>query len=229
MKSRETKNIIFISLFFCALILNVIAVVKPDNLERGLVIFLPIPILVIRYYDLTKSINISYMISFAFIYFGAAIYASRISNYFSISVILYLLGILLYVKILLDKISFTKKHVIQFTGFLLLLLALPIFYVYNKVSVTKLFFMIIYVSGILLYFYTSILLVKKKVYNSKYLLISSSLYIISTTCTALLIFNRRTVAIRVLATLSFWTVHLLMNLYMTSEKDTKENGIYNAN
>lgn len=229
MKSRSTKNIIFISLFFCALILNVLAVVKPDNLERGLVIFLPIPILAIRYYDLAKSINTLYMISFIFTYFGAAIYASRISNYFSISVILYLIGILIYVKILLEKIRFTKKHIIQFTAFLLLFLALPIFYVYSRVSITKLLFMIIYVSGILLYFYTSILLVKKKVYNSKYLVISSSLYIISTTCTALLIFNRRTAAIRVLATLSFWTVHLFMNLYMTSENSIKENGIYNAN
>lgn len=229
MKSKETKNIIFIALFLLTLILNTFTVVNPNILDRSLIMFLPIPILIVRYYDLTTKVNQLYMTSFVFTYFGATVYISRISNYFNIAVILYLIGILMYVKILLEKIRITKKHIIQFIAFLLLCLAIPIMYVYNKVSITKLFFMIIYVTGILFYFYTSILLVKKNIYKSKYLILSSSLYILSTICTALLIFNYKTATIRILATTSFWLVHLFMNLYMTSKNKTNVNKMHNAN
>lgn len=226
MKLKKNKNIIFISLFFCALLLNVIAVLKPEVLDRTLIIFIPIPILVVRYYDLAKNVNPLYMISFIFTYSGATVYASRVLYYFNISIMLYLVGILLYVKIILKNISFSKKNIFQFLIFLVLFLVFPIMYVHTKVSSVKLFFMTIYVLGILLFFYTSILLFKSKIYNSKYVLLSSSMYILSTFCTALLIFNYRFPIIHILGTSLFWLTHLFMNIYMTSKNHESKKEVH---
>lgn len=218
---NRTKNNIFFFLFFIALVLDAFAIIVPGSINRILVTFLPIPILIIRYYDLAKEADFTYMISFLFTYLGATLYISNLPYSFISAIALYLIGILLYVSILLKKIHFTRKNLISFLIFLILFLAFPILYVYNKVSGVRFFFMLIYVIGILLYFYTSVLLVKNKIQNSIYVLLSSSVYILSTFCTALLIFNYRHLYIHIIASVSFWVVHLFMNIYMTSKK-TKE-------
>lgn len=217
MPKNKIDKPLFVVLFTLVLFLNIYSIIYPQHFNKIIATFTPIPLLIVSYYNRIKPPNYLYMISFLFMYLGATFYILKIEYMFNMSLFVYTIGLGIYIKIIMDKIEFGKKHIILFLVFLLVILAYPAYFFIKNVSVPDFLSVLIYGLTILLFFYTTALLVIQKGSSTKntFSLIASGLYIFSTVGSGfLMLIKPKPLALEIITVTSFWISHLFMNLYM---------------
>lgn len=217
MLKNKINKPLFAVLFTLVLALNIYSTIYPQHINKIIATFTPIPLLVISYFNRTKTPNYLYMLSFLFMYLGATFYILKIEYMFNLSLFVYTVGLGIYIKIIVDKIDFYKQHIILFLLISFVLLAYPACLFIKNVSVPDFLSVLIYGLTILLFFYTTALLVIQKGSSTKntFALIASGLYIVSTVGSGFLMFVKpKPLALEIITVTSFWVSHLFMNLYM---------------
>lgn len=195
----------------------------PDYFSRNVTAFLPIPLLIINYFDKVAKPNIVYTLSFVFTYLGITLYNLKGGVSFALALISYSLGILIYVSVLVKRISFQSRYIFQFILLVFLVLVFPIYKLFGNIKIERLLVMFLYVTSILALFYSAVIL-NRNTKGTKLALYSSICFIMTTCCTAtLLFFNKKLVIIKVLAAILFWLSHALMSLFVISISKPKNS------
>lgn len=214
--------------FFYILLLIVISIdalghVFSDYLSRDVTAFLPIPLLIINYFDKVSRPNIFYILSFIFTYLGITLYNLRGEISFPLALISYSIGILIYISVLVKRIPYKRKYILQFVFLVFLVLAFPVYKLFGKISLDRLLAMFLYATCILAFFCNALILSKKSK-ESRLALFSSICFVISTCCTASLLFsNKKLIIAKVLAVVFLWLSHALMSLFVISISSSKNS------
>lgn len=213
----------FYILLSIVIVIDVFGHLFPVYFSRDVTAFLPIPILIINYFDKVTRPNIFYILSFVFTYLGITLYNLIGEVNFLLALISYSLGILIYVSVLMKRISFQTRYIFQFIVLVFLVNVYPIYKLFGNIKIDRLLVMFLYVTSILALFYCAVIL-NKNTKGTKLALYSSICFIMSTCCTATLIFfNKKLVIIKVLAAVLFWLSHAIMSFFVISISKTKNS------
>lgn len=212
--------------FFYVLLVIVVALdsfgfLYPEYFSRMLTSFLPMPVLIINYFNRVKKPNLIYAASFLFTYLGVTLYNIKDDLWFKLSLFSYSIGILIYVFLILEKVYLEKKHLIQFLVLLAIVLLYPLYILSFDLDMYLLLALLFYAICCLSLFYSTIILYLCAEKRSL-ALFSSVFLILSTLSSAFLLFaDKSHKFIGVCSILFFWLYHVSMSFFFI-KKDSKE-------
>lgn len=189
----------------------------PEYFSRMLTSFLPMPVLIVSYFNRVKKPNLIYATSFLFTYLGITLYNVNENLWFELSLLSYSIGILIYVFLILKKVYLEKKHLIWFLALLILVLSYPLYILSFDMNGYLLFALLFYAICCLSLLYSTIILYLCSEKRSL-ALFASIFLMLSTLCSAFLLFvDKSHKFIGICSILLFWLYHVSMSFFFVKE------------
>lgn len=213
------------------MLLDVLSAYLQDFIPRYITFFIPIPLIVINYSNSVKQPNKIYLLSFVFTYIGTTLYyltgdSSITLSYFSMAIVSYSIGLAIYNYLIIERIKYGLRELIQFIILYAMCLVVPIYFFFRQLRVDDFVSMIIYSINTILFFQITFLL-KQKEKRNNLAFTASAIFLFSSFCSGIYFFHpiEELKIFKAIDVVTFWTMHILFSLYMIKNSksiDVKE-------
>lgn len=211
MNIKTLTLIIFFSLVF----IDTLGIVLPNIIDRQIITYFPIPILLLIFILFTKFSRPLHITALIFTFLGVCYFSTNLDKHQRIGLLFYACGIIIYIyNILRVQNVFNLNSVIKYALVFILVLLTPTLFYLNYIDKDLFYPIIFYINGVGFLFYVSILsYVNSKTKFNKALLTSGILLALSTIFAGYNLFIAKSPITSMLNILTFLLAHFYMSRY----------------
>jgi len=214
-------------IFFSFVFIDTLGVILPNIIDRQIITYFPIPILVLAFVLFTKFSRPLHIIALIFTFLGVCFFSTNLDKQQRIGLLFYTCGIIIYIyNILKVQNVFNLNSVIKYALIFILVLVIPTLFYLNHIDKSLFYPIVFYINSVGFLFYVSILsYVNSKTRYNKALLISGILLALSTIFAGHNLFMGKSSFTSMLNIATFLLAHFYMSRYAILELKTENKVI----